>query len=416
MKYIDLEKMMSSYVSGFLCCCRVLQQQSARSNHSLRSPHCGSPTMNSLFFILISLLGLLHASALLSQPRAHQSGIPMKCESIDPIEGIDSVNNPKTSRKSFKGFKNVLRETESATKSVSKARNPATTGDPITTTKTKVVKNRLVEFEAQVLKRLPYDVLMVFYRICDDMSVRATVIAAIVFTMLMFPTFLYMQSLGQSALPYLLLLPVVLLIPSVGVWLWNEGRAEIAIIDDFLQSYIENEKSFAKEQLRLDGARLMQIYASGEAEDAIWELAKLNIVSKIDPNLLTGEVLSTKAKLTDKRMRKAIRPTILHPNSVFKGNIVNFEEKDFKSDLSIKQVTEVIYEAIKAEGGSDEGALESLKALQASFSPLDDEKNDFEKESYVAAKLDRLNALITGSKEAASEGEKKKVDNAQRYD
>jgi hypothetical protein len=167
-------------------------------------------------------------------------------------------------------------------------------------------EQRITLQQATILKTLPSEFFLGFRDFADQLVPRFAFITVTIHIMLLIPILQVMKfSLGMNIAPLLYMAPLLFLFPYVAFWLWENDRFEIPIFDEKVKTYIKTQKLVAEEILQKDEDSLYRAVKSSGDPDSTQRLAYLQLLAKVDVDILCDEVLAVKSRVAAQQSRKS---------------------------------------------------------------------------------------------------------------
>jgi hypothetical protein len=153
--------------------------------------------------------------------------------------------------------------------------------------------------DIQILQILPSFQMNLFRYILGQYISRLSLITFAVYLMLLVPILKYVKFvLHDSIVPYLYIGPLIVTIPYIVFWSWDNNINDINFIDLKFKTFVANQSKLAKLQIKklLSVKNEKNDYKNKiENEPTNIDLQYINLMSEIDPESMFEEIIKLKA-------------------------------------------------------------------------------------------------------------------------
>ena len=273
----------------------------------------------------------------------------MSSDSIDPLQFL------KTGLKNSRKFKSTTNSSYRRNNSVVNVTMPP---DSVSVQGIGIneVISKIELREVSLLSNLPYEVYSTFISYCRQYVPRVSITAAAIHLMMLVPTLNYLKLQTEiKILPFLYLGPIVFAIPYVALFLWENNIVTLPLVEGKMKQFIYALKTKAKfkmeelESIKITRERVSYT-PSEDLDKLISQRALVQLLAKIDVDVLTSEVLT----ICKSKSKNRIRTVESYSDS---------ESGVARASGSVADAVQSLLLAVD-ESGSKQEALERLKELQ----------------------------------------------------
>eukprot|EP01036_Dinobryon_divergens_P033778 gene33778-43648_t len=278
----------------------------------------------------------------------------MSSDSIDPLQFLK-----RTGLKSSRKFESTTDSSYRQNNSVVDVKSATMTPDSVSAQGIGIneVISKIELREVSLLSNLPYEVYITFIGYCRQYVPRVSITAAAIHLMMLVPTLNYLKLQTEiKILPFLYLGPVVFAIPYVALFLWENNIVTIPLVEDKMKQFIYALKTKAKfkmeelESINMNTREQVSYTASEDLDKLISQRALVQLLAKIDVDVLTSEVLT----ICKSKSKNRIRTVDSYSDS---------ERGVARASGSVADAVQSLLLAVE-DSGSKQEALERLKELQ----------------------------------------------------
>jgi len=237
----------------------------------------------------------------------------------------------------------------------------------------KELETMLLQEEANILKSLPTNLLIVFNNLMEQIVWRFAFVSVTTHVMLLIPVLRYVKlTLGMSIIPYIYIFPMLFIFPFIIYGLWDTNTTKISYIDELLLSFLTNQQNLAKLNLEEQNNKFQNLILLNDiTPESVKYLAYVRLFTRISPDVLRDEILALKQKASGKKL------TILNTSTESNIDIESFPmNNNNNNNMNVVNAAQTVIKVVSATGQDQKETLNELKELQQMLSNINKKQDE----------------------------------------
>jgi TusA-related sulfurtransferase len=233
----------------------------------------------------------------------------------------------------------------------------------------KEIETMLLQEEANILKSLPTNLLIVFNNLMEQVVWRFAFVTVTTHVMLLIPVLRYVKlTLEMSIIPYIYIFPMLFIFPFIIYGLWDTNITTISYIDELLLSFLKNQQNLAKINLEEQNNKFL---LNDITPESVKYFAYVRLFTRISPDVLRDEILALKQKASGKKL------TILSTSTESNIDIESFPmNSNNNNNMNVVNAAQTIIKVVSATGQDQKDTLNELKELQQMLSNINKKQEE----------------------------------------